>query len=255
MIFNITGGGGSGAALNFNVVAYATEEELLAATPSENTIGVITETPITSWIFSSTEPNPATPGMMWVFTSPDSSVPFNALKKNNIQVYPMNAEQYIGGTWVGVTAKTYQSGVWLDWWNGELFVNGNQYAHVTGGWVEAGYQLQSGDGTAGTLTIGTEIVLAPTGASSNCKAVRTANKIDLTSWSRITCTVNQQSGSGRTLLISKSTSGYANNTSQIPASTQLSTLDISGFTGEYYIGAYARVNSGQLRISKITLER
>ena len=62
MIFNVTGGGG--AALNFKVLAYATEEVLLAATSVENTIGIITETPITSWIFSATEPSPAAAGMV-----------------------------------------------------------------------------------------------------------------------------------------------------------------------------------------------
>ena len=244
-------GAGGANPLNFKVVGNPQP-----GNPKENTIWLNTDVKITGWSFSAAEPEAPQEGMVWVLVDQRiSPVGFNALKKNGIQVYPFQAKQYIGSAWVEKTAQSYQNGGWADWWNGELFDNGNQYAHVTGGWVEAGYQLQSGDGTAGTLTIGTKIVLAPTGDSSNCKAVRTANKIDLTSWSRITCTVNQQSGSGRNLLISKSTSGYAINTSQIPASTQSSTLDISGFTGEYYIGAYARVHSGQLRISKITLER
>ena len=81
--------GGGGAALNFKVLAYATEEALLTATPANNTIGIITETPITSWIFSATEPSPAEAGMVWITVNTYSSVKFNALKKNGIQVYPI----------------------------------------------------------------------------------------------------------------------------------------------------------------------
>ena len=49
-------GGGGSSPLNFKIVAYATEEELMAVTPQENTIGVITTTPINGWIFGSEDP-------------------------------------------------------------------------------------------------------------------------------------------------------------------------------------------------------
>lgn len=49
-------GGGGSSPLNFKIVAYATEEELAAAQPKENTIGVITTTPISSWTFSAKKP-------------------------------------------------------------------------------------------------------------------------------------------------------------------------------------------------------
>ena len=114
MIINMTGGGG-GAALNFDVKAYATEEALLAATPKENTIGVITQTAITSWAFSATEPAEPVAGMVWISTGDSSGVAFNALKKNAIQVYPLSAKQYVDGAWVDVTAMSYQGGEWVEW--------------------------------------------------------------------------------------------------------------------------------------------
>lgn len=112
---NIFGVAGSyeGVELNFNVVTYATEEELLAATPSVNTIGVVTDIPITNWLFGYTEPNPAEEGMVWILTSELSSVEFNALKKNTIQVYPVYAQQYISGSWNTINSKIYQNG-WSD---------------------------------------------------------------------------------------------------------------------------------------------
>lgn len=109
------GAGGGGADLNFDVKAYATEVLLLAATPKENTIGVVTGTPIAGYIFSATQPDTITEGVVWFLTGATSTVEFNALKKNNITVYPISAEQYISGEWVDKTAKIYQGSVWVDW--------------------------------------------------------------------------------------------------------------------------------------------
>lgn len=101
--------------LNFKVVAYATEEDLNAATPKENTIGVITAVPISTWTFSATEPTEPMEGMVWIYTGATSPVAFNALKKNGIQVFPVFAKQYIGGTWVEKTEKSWQNGEWSEW--------------------------------------------------------------------------------------------------------------------------------------------
>lgn len=105
-----TGGGGSGG-LNFQVIGGTTAP----SNPKENMIWVNTDTPITSWIFSATEPSPAEAGMVWIFTGTSSTVEFNALKKNGIQVYPISAKQYVNGTWVEVVAKSYQNGEWKGW--------------------------------------------------------------------------------------------------------------------------------------------
>lgn len=108
------GAGGSNP-LNFKIVSYATEEELLAATPKENTIGIVTTDTITSWIFSATEPTEPMEGMVWITTGATSPVAFNALKKHGIQVFPVFAKQYIGGTWVEKTEKSWQNGEWSEW--------------------------------------------------------------------------------------------------------------------------------------------
>lgn len=105
---------GGGASLNFDVKAYATEEELLAATPKENTIGIITTTAISSWVFSATEPAELVEGMVWISTGTSSTVEFNALKKNGIQIYPLSAKQYVSGAWVDVTAMSYLDGKWVE---------------------------------------------------------------------------------------------------------------------------------------------
>ena len=103
-----TGGGGSGG-LNFQVIGGTTAP----SNPKENMIWVNTSTKITSYIFSATQPT-GSAGMVWISTGTSSTVEFNALKKNGIQVYPISAKQYIGGAWVDKTAKSYQDGEWVD---------------------------------------------------------------------------------------------------------------------------------------------
>lgn len=109
MILNMSGGGG-GASLNFKVVGGTAAPN----NPKENTIWVNTSTTITDWVFSATQPTGAT-GMVWISVGASSPVAFNALKKNNITVYPLSAKQYVSNKWVDKEAKSYQNGAWVDW--------------------------------------------------------------------------------------------------------------------------------------------
>ena len=101
-------GAGGANPLNFKVVGGTTAP----ANPKENTIWVNTDVAISSWVFSATQPASATNGMVWIYTVASSTVAFNALKKNGIEVYPVSAKQYVNGTFVDKTAKSYQGGEW-----------------------------------------------------------------------------------------------------------------------------------------------
>lgn len=102
---------GGGAGLNFSVVGGTTQPE----NPKENTIWVNTDTAISEWVFSAAQPASPTAGMVWFQTGTSSSVAFNALKKNNITVYPTSCKQYISGAWTDRAAKTYQNSKWVGW--------------------------------------------------------------------------------------------------------------------------------------------
>lgn len=117
--------------LNFEVVGGTSAP----ANPVANTIWVNTSTAITSYYFSSTQPENMANGAVWFPTRDNSSVAFNALKENCIQVYPSKATQMVNGELVDVEAKTYLNGAWADWYRGELYDNGNQYESITGGWT------------------------------------------------------------------------------------------------------------------------
>lgn len=103
------GAGGGGAGLNFKIVGNPQPSD-----PAENTIWVDTDS-ITKWTFSATEPENPEEGMVWISVGHSSPVAFNALKKNNITVYPIFARQYVGGAYVDKTAQSYQNGEWNDW--------------------------------------------------------------------------------------------------------------------------------------------
>lgn len=112
MIFNMTGGGNP---LNFHVKTYPSETELKADNPKENTIGVITTTTMTSWAFLVTEPKKPEVGMVWFGVGDFSSVEFNALVKNTLQVYPRSAKQYVSNEWKDIPVLSYDGEAWVAW--------------------------------------------------------------------------------------------------------------------------------------------
>lgn len=104
-------GGGSGG-LNFKIVSYATESELLADTPKENTIGVVPYVDFTNWVFIATEPAEPEVGMLWFGVGDSSPLEFNAIKKNTLQVYPISAKQYVSNKWKDIHVFSYDGEMW-----------------------------------------------------------------------------------------------------------------------------------------------
>ena len=99
-----------GVELNFEVVGGMTKP----SNPKENTIWVDTNQEITSWIFSASEPESPTNGMVWITVGTSSIAEFNALKDNGIQVYPDIVKQYANDGWKSVPAMVYQDGEWIE---------------------------------------------------------------------------------------------------------------------------------------------
>lgn len=175
-------GFGGGAGLNFDVKAYNSEPDLLAATPKNNTIGVITTTPITGWIISPTQPSDLSDGMVWIRTGVSGEIEFNALKKNGIQVYPFRAMQYTSGALKYVKSQIYQNGSWMRVWSGELFERGDQYEDITGGWSSDGYTDASYQIWPGEIT---EEAISLQGYKGYYTMLGTDDPIDLTGFSGV----------------------------------------------------------------------
>lgn len=254
MIGRTNTGGGGGGSLNFKVIAVASEDAL-PTTAKENTIAVVTDTPITSWVFASTAPETPEAGMVWIATGTVSMVSFNAIKKNGLWVYPSSVQQYIGDAWVDKTAKTWQNGAWVDWWDGEMYTPGNEQVAHTGGWIGQGRMYNSaasGGATAPTITRTDKNLTGEIGSTNG--VVRTANAIDMTNYNTLYFYGSMTSGGNwMRLFLDTKTTGYWNAPPYFVngsgGDAKLYTIDISSATGNYYI------NFGMYYTQKFVMEK
>ena len=232
-ILNVSGGGGAG--LNFKVLGGT----VLPANPRENTIWVNTSAKITGHVFDVNQPT-GSEGLVWIQTGTSSSAPFNALKKDAIQIYPTGAKQYISGAWVDVVAKTYQDGAWVDW-AVFLFKNGNRYESLTGGWG-TGYKTNSAF-SAVNASFGSEIgfsISRVAGKINYCQIAATKNKIDLTNANKLRFKFTSVGGNSGYIRVGIARSLDFTSSSAIVSyltvnSSGDANLNVSGISGEYYV--------------------
>lgn len=218
------------SSLNFNLVGNPQP-----ASPTENTIWIDTDAKITSRIFSATAPENPSEGMVWILTGTSSTVEFNALKKDGIQVYPLSAKQYVSGAWVDVTAMSYQGGKWVEWfvWNGELYDSGKEYESVTGGWFitngrTSGYDLGEGTKNADNITLSCP-------DESTSVAATTTKSIDLTNYSTLKVNITDIKRFVVLVIDKNQNMGNTGAADLWIEGTGVFSLDVSSFTGSYYV--------------------
>lgn len=255
-------GFGTSGGVNFKVVGGATQP----ATARENTIWVNTDTTISGWVFSATEPTEPAAGMVWLQTGTYSNVEFNALRKNGIQVYPLAAKQYIDSAWVEKTAYSYQGGSWVSWLRREiLYEPGNENNPVTGGWTYTSKGYSSDASIAGTPTITRgDTMLTAQMPNVSGAIIHPANKIDLTEYSTIVfdgiitgatayaslCNLRVWSEFG-----AYSSDGYsASVTIQRNVDGEVS-LDVSELSGKFYIGFSLWTASPKIEMRSMKLQK
>lgn len=255
MILNLVGGD----SLNFRIIGSTSEP----SAPKQNDIWVNTGTPITGWVFSAVEPTPVA-GLVWVRTVVSSLVAFNAVKNGALMVYPDSVYQYANGEWSEKVAKTYLNGEWTEWYNGELYRQGNEYASITGGWaLSADY----GTSTHGdSLTKYSDNMVFESSVAANQLAygfVRANNMINLTDTKAIKLIVsNAQVNATDPLLLCVKTSDTAKMLN-IAKSVKLTTvaeettftLDVEELVGSYYVGVTAPSDhGGSVAIKEVRME-
>lgn len=237
--------GGGGSALNFKVIAVASESAL-PSSAAENTIAVITTAPITSYVFSATAPTLPAEGMVWFTTGAASMVGFNAIKKNGLWVYPTGCQQYISGAWVSKTAKTYKNGAWVDWVT---------YLYNYG---STGYSFGTSHGGLPVAVVGsaseqsTYWILAVSGPST-AAALYTNSKINLTNYKKLTLRGRKAQNNANQCCMAVSNGNATEFYSNIVASGDIGystddtnwSIDITSLTGEYYLGCFLWTNGAQ----------
>lgn len=226
-------GGAGGAALNFKIIANTS----LPNSAEDNTIWIDTNTPITDWIFSMTQPG-AVDGRVWIATGDPSVAEINALKKNGIQVYLISAKQCISGTWVDKASKIYQNGNWIELfvWDGQLYESGNEFISDTGG-LEFSVGRTSAY-SAGIGTKGSETIILECNVQGTAIEAVTANKIDLTNYSTLKCNITSFKKWGRFVIASTKEHDGAGVAFNDLSGTGVNSMDVSGLNGSYYICVY-----------------
>lgn len=194
-----TNAGGGGGGLNFKVVGGTSAP----SSPKENTLWVNTETEISGWVFSAEEPGEPAEGMVWFATGATSTVEFNALKKNGIQVYPISAKQYVGA-WVDKTAKSYQGGVWVEWTR-YLLNRVPVIAWQTRAWRYSSVSFLAGMPTAIQANEGVRLSVP----DNTTGVYETVEDIDLTDISKIYLEVSNENNIEVTLSVGNRNGTYA----------------------------------------------
>ena len=236
--------GDSGANLNFRVLG----DTSAPSNPKENDIWVNTEHKITSYIFSATKPATQANGMVWISIGASSTVEFNALKKNGIQVYPISAKQYVSGAWVNKTAKSWQGGTWVAWILDSEFVKSGILNPTKG----LNGQLRSGQSISITQASGYVEIKSTTNVSGG---VAHEESVNVTNYSKLTlyCNViNPGTDFGIVLTDGLNfNSADALNKGKVAskltstAGVQTLELPLSGYSGYYYVGILMNNTTGK----------
>lgn len=263
MIINMTCGGGGADGLNVKIVASETQP----SNPQENTIWINTSPPIHGWYFSATAPSSPENGAVWIQTASDSAVAFNAAKNGVLMVYPVVCKQYssVSGVWTEVTAKSFISNGWREWII-YLYSPGNTHDELTGGWEGVAHRRYAnipGEGwdvyskSPSVNTQGAEymeIVLESQQYDNYSGSARTVKKIDLTDFDQISFTLTAAGGSPRGY-VTQSPTGY-DNVTEVDLGVGTTVLDVSGLSGEYYVGINLLAASATMtvRVTQITVK-
>ena len=140
--------------LNFTVVGGTSQP----SSPAANTIWVNTSTSITSWVFSAEQPTSPAAGMVWFNTGTSATAAFNALKTNNLTVYPTGCKQYVNGAWTEKVAKTYQGGAWKSW----------NFILLSDGVFKSGYEFELISNSGSAVTQNGVLILKDTSNNYPC---------------------------------------------------------------------------------------
>lgn len=264
--------------LNFEIKAYESEL-LIPETTRENTIAVVTETPITAYTIAASEPTAPVEGMVWIMTDDALNVSFSATMQNPVLVNPSSVRQYVGGAWERKTAKLYQNGAWIVLGVVYLYNEGDRCAELTGDYRTLGtYYGACTINVAPVITYNATSVNVVSNTTEGAGVWVTTNKINLEKFSKLCMKGELVAKRGNQYLVSTAFAAFSNVGNKVDwasnrsASTILQlwdgddrteklvdpVIDISNLTGSYYIGIgqyiHRAYSSASAYIEKIWLE-
>ena len=237
------GSGGSGGGLSFQVIGNPKPKN-----PVEGVVWVNTDIDITGYFLSAEQPENLTEGNLWIKISDSSNVEIGTpLGKDYITIMLDSVSQYVDGNWVSAEAKSFQNGVWVDFWNGDLYDAGNEFEYITGGWVST-FDVISWNNNNVSEQAATKSGKLITLKASNvysASPINTKNKIDVTPYKTLSVDITVKSGFVNLYLtnaLSRVIGPGADNGWMVAAKESLSTgtvtVDLSGINENVYIVIY-----------------
>lgn len=225
--------------INLQSLAFEIVGNPQPSNPKENTIWVDTDTKITGWTFSASEPD-MVEGSLWINVGVTSTVPFNALKKNGIIVYPQFVKQATGGAWLDKKAPIYQGGAWKEW---ALFLLPSELEYVKFDWTNS------------DVTVSGDVVNFNVSKSSESNwSFAFSNPVDVTSKKYLRATINltndARDKSGIAICSARPTTYNISNVIAEHRATALGVTELEipldGVTGNVYIVANGIYASGSI---------
>lgn len=200
-----------------------------------------------------------------VFTAPDTSGTWVCIVPNT-GTWTVSCTDGIDTTseTMEITSDGQSKDVELSYWDGELFVNGNQFTNITGGWDGSGWTHVNSytDGKVkGAKSIdSTGMTISNDYEEDTLFGVFTGNKIDLSNYSKLVVTVGSSNATDFFLIVNdekKASSDFTGSpvVAYISLHSGINTLDISKINSGY-IAAYLWSNGGTFTaiITNIHLE-
>lgn len=244
---------GSSSGINFKIIC----SESVPVNPIENTIWIKSSLEMNGWAFSPDIPETKEDGLIWITTGNNGLISFNALKRNEIKLYPTATSQYDSKNWVTKKAQIYKNGVWndLEIW---FYNNGDECTAKTGGYINAGGQYSVVENTESFIRIYTKYA-DTNGAMTTNNAVNLSNinkiyfKVDSNSLITNKNSIPASVGIHTDKSIGSSTKIFRYSKVEISEEPILYSIDVSDLTGEYYIVARGYRSSGhaEMNISEI----
>lgn len=133
--------------LNLNLTVYESEETLLVAEATDNTIALVTAEAVTDWAVVDALPEGMAEGCAYILVGSKGTAELVLADRVTMHLQEARVN---GSRVVGYLRK---AGEWVRFgstWDGYYFKDGNQYTEITGGWVNQG---------AGTATIGAKLAV------------------------------------------------------------------------------------------------
>lgn len=253
MIFNLSGGG---SGLNLSIRRFSTVDGLLAASPRENTVGIVSETDISGYLVSRDTPETPAEGFLWILTGTSGKNVLSLRRKNPVMLYPLLARQYVGGVWTEVQAYIRRAEQWEPWWDGRLYAPGD-----SAGWsyVKMGFSSALPESAEPTVDCG-DSAMEVTGKATSGAAWVYDEEIDLTDYETLTLdgtlvtgmTVYPQCAS---LNIWSEIGTYADDNliARKQAGDTDMTIDVSRLAGKARIGFFIYDTSSTVTVNELKL--